>query len=601
MFLIQILKKHYVLIILLVIISIGAAIFEGFGMTLVFPFLQGFSGMTGFKVPFPFNIVSEIFMGIQLAQRMRLIAILLFLSTVIKGILVYTSIVLSNRLRVFSVRDLRLKCAKQIMQVDIGYFNKQRASDFYFIFDSATESSTGAVINLFGNALPQIFTILILLGFLFVLSVKLTLLSISLVFFSAFFMGSLTRRVSRAGQLVIERRYIFNKVLFDIFNGMKLIRLFNRENHIVNKFENSVDEYNAATSTVTKLSGIVGPLFETFGIGILALIFIFGSFILPSNTGAWIGILGTFVIILTRIINPAKSLIQTKTAIAEKMPAVKVLENFLETSNKPYIKNGSLKFIELKDGLTFDKVTFGYNPKDKSVLKDVSFFIPKGSRIGIVGRSGSGKSTIIELLLRFYDPQHGKILIDDISLSDFDLNQWRRLIGVVSQDTFLFNDTIKNNISFAKEEITQSEIEAAAKQAHIHDFICSLPNAYDTFIGDRGVLLSGGQRQRISIARAIITSPEILVFDEATSSLDTESEQIVQAALNDISKEKTLITIAHRLSTITASDSIIVLDSGKVIDMGRHEELFKRCLLYKKLVELQKLEEENGGLSNELI
>lgn len=589
MFLLHRVIHHYLLIFLLVIVSMGAAIFEGFGITLVFPFLQGFTDTANIGIPPPFNKIFYFFSGMALPERLQLIAIILILVTVIKSALIFISVCLTNYLRILIIKYFRMESVKQIMQVGIGYFNKQRISDFHFIFESCTESSAGTIVNLIGTALPQVFTVLLLLFFLFLLSFKLTLLSIVLVLIVSFSLGHVTHLVSKGGQKVIDSRYNFNRILFDIFNGMKLIRLFNRENYIINKFQSSVEGYNKNTSMVVKLSSSVPLIFETLGVTIFSIILIVGSFIMSEDKGIWLGILATFIIILARIINPAKSLVQIRTNIIEKLPAVSELRHFLSPQNKLYISNGKKVFTGFKKGIIFQNVTFSYN-KETVVLYNVSFSIPKGIKLGIVGRSGSGKSTIIELLLRFYDPQEGRIFIDDVDLRDLDFNSWRRHIGVVSQDAFLFNDTIKFNIAFAKEDAREEEIEIAARRAHIHEFISTLPNGYNTFIGERGVLLSGGQIQRICIARAILTQPEILIFDEATSSLDTESEKIVQEALNEIGRGKTAITIAHRFSTVSNSDKIIVIEEGRIIEQGSHLYLMQNSSLYKRLVEIQRIE-----------
>jgi len=241
--------------------------------------------------------------------------------------------------------------------------------------------------------------------------------------------------------------------------------------------------------------------------------------------------------------------------------------------------------------IEFKNVNFKYTEDQDMVLRNLSFVVEKGAKVGVVGSSGAGKSTIGELLLRFYDPLEGSVCVDGINIKELDVHQWRRLIGVVSQDIFLFNDTVKANIAFANPEVTVEGIEQAARRAYAHDFIKELPQGYDTFVGDRGVLLSGGQKQRIAIARAILNEPEILLFDEATSALDTQSEEIVQKTLDDISRNKTVITIAHRLSTVSDSDKILVIDKGEIIQQGSHQELLgQKNGLYSQLVAMQNLE-----------
>ena len=243
-------------------------------------------------------------------------------------------------------------------------------------------------------------------------------------------------------------------------------------------------------------------------------------------------------------------------------------------------------------------MTFGYNAGETIVLKNVSFRIPRGEKVGVAGASGAGKSTLSELLLRFYDPQEGQILVDGLDLKEFDIVSWRKKIGIVSQDVFLFNDSIRANISFGKPNASPDEIEEAARKAHAHEFIQEMPEGYDTLVGDRGVRLSGGQKQRIAIARAIILDPEILILDEATSALDTEAERIVQRALDDVASGRTVFTIAHRLSTIAHYDKILVMDSGQIVEQGRHEELLQKGGIYKRLVEMQDLKNTDLSIRN---
>jgi len=278
---------------------------------------------------------------------------------------------------------------------------------------------------------------------------------------------------------------------------------------------------------------------------------------------------------------------QARVAIRGDSPSYREVFEFIDTCDKPYIASGKKKIEKFSDSIEFSNVSFKYSSREINALNNISFKIPCGAKVGIVGSSGSGKSTIIELLLRFYDLQKGKIAIDGVDLKDLDLYSWRSRVGVVTQDTFLFHDTIGANIAYSNPKATKREIEQAAEQAHAHDFIKQLPQGYDTLVGDRGVLLSGGQKQRIAIARAVLMNPDIFVFDEATSSLDTESEEIVQKALYEVSKGKTVIAIAHRLSTVYDSDTIIVLDEGRIIGQGKHKELINQGGIYSKLVQMQ--------------
>jgi subfamily B ATP-binding cassette protein MsbA len=284
-----------------------------------------------------------------------------------------------------------------------------------------------------------------------------------------------------------------------------------------------------------------------------------------------------------------KAINSLRGSIASCLPALKEIERFFQESREATVVSGRELFRGFKDRIEFRNVHFRYRSDILSVLDGVSFVIKKGMRVGIVGASGSGKSTLVEVLLRFYDPQDGAIKVDNRELKDFDVVSWRKSIGFVPQDIFLFHDTVAANIAFPDPVASQEAIERAAARAYAHEFILSLPLGYNTRVGDRGVLLSAGQRQRVAIARAILNEPEILIFDEATSALDTESEQIIQQAIEEISKGKTVISIAHRLSTVASSDMIIVIDKGKIIESGTPKELLSRDGIYKKFFDLQSM------------
>jgi ABC-type multidrug transport system fused ATPase/permease subunit len=586
------LLRQHSLILALLITSIGAAMLEGMAIALVFPILQGTVNIGKASFPFPFNILAPMFADLAIGRRLQIVALLLISITAVKNLLIYSSGLFASRLQLIVIKHFRVKCIDQLMRVGMNYFNKQRASDFQIIIDGYTESTAGAIVGLIGTAVPQVFTALILMLLLFLLSWKLTLISSGLVLLASLLLGRVTRNILHASRILYEARIKFNRVVLDAIIGMKLIRLFSREKYMAQKFEGQVDSYNQARFKADQLILMVSPAFETIGIGMLAVILFIGSFLIATNSGERLGILLTFVIVISRLIMPIKTLNQVRATVMEKLPILQEVLLFLSTEKKEYMKNGTLPMAGLKQGINLNQVTFGYNPKEAIVLREVSFEIAKGTKVGIVGTSGSGKSTLTELLLRFYDPQEGRILVDGVDLREYDLGSFRKRIGVVSQDIFLFNDTIRANIAFANPAATEEEVEAAARKAYAHEFIENLPHGYGTMIGERGVLLSGGQRQRIAIARAILIDPEILIFDEATSSLDTESERFVQTALDTVGRGKTVITIAHRLSTIFDSDNIIVVEEGRVVEQGRHEDLLGLNGLYAKLVRMQDLERQ---------
>jgi ABC-type branched-subunit amino acid transport system ATPase component len=309
--------------------------------------------------------------------------------------------------------------------------------------------------------------------------------------------------------------------------------------------------------------------------------------IFANTLSAYSTVMLTYFIVLFRLLPFINRLNGIRTGLAGCYPSLDIVHDFLRLDNKPFMAFGSLRFEGLNQEIHFNKISFSYPQHDEVVLKDIDLKLPKGKTLALVGSSGSGKTTLADLLPRFYDPTQGCIFLDGIDLREFDPVTLRRAMGIVSQDTFLFNASIRANIAYAHPDASDEEIFIAAKQANAYEFIDRLPNKFDTLIGDRGVLLSGGQKQRLSIARALLQNPQILILDEATSALDTVSEKLVQAAIENLSKDRTTLVIAHRLSTISRADQIAVLDHGKVVEIGTHDELLQKQGAYYRLYSLQ--------------
>jgi len=563
-----------------------ASLLEGIGISLILPIINGNGGMGSFVIPFPFNRLMGAFAGMDIATKLKIVAISLIGITGIKSFMLYLNNLYVCKLQIKAMKHFRIKCFEQLMNVGLSYFNKNNSADYQTIC-SGYAGTLATWVSLLGGAGPKVFNIIVLIMMMFILSWKMLVISMLLIIFVSLFLRNIYLRAETAGKLYSSAIMTINQHLLNSILGMKVIRIFNRENETMLSYEKEIDAYNKALYKLTESRGAVQPLFEFLGILVISIIIILASFFLFGDGENRLGILVVFLVVFQRLISPVMMINQLRVALVGDLPAFREVFKFLDVKNKHYVINGKGKFPGLKSMIEFNNVSFSYQKDKMIVLDKIKFYIKKGTKVGIVGSSGAGKSTITELLLRFYDPDSGEILVDGLDLKTLDLGSWRNSVGVVSQDIFLFNDTIKGNISYAKPSATLVEIEAAARKAHAHNFICEMPNGYDTLIGDRGVLLSGGQRQRIAIARAIIINPEILIFDEATSALDTESEKIVQEALEDVGKGRTVITIAHRLSTIFDSDKIIVLDAGKVVGEGRHEELYAAGGLYTKLVNMQ--------------
>ena len=585
------LRRFRGLIIAIGILGVGISLSESFGVALIIPLLEGIGQGEALSLPFPFNKISLYFSQMNLAQRIQAVALFMIVFMGLKNLLIYINGVTTSFLQQKTIKYYRMLCFEQLMRVRLGYFNLQRLGHIQAVIVKNTEYVGGLVCN-FANIIPQLLIVILLLSMLCILSWQMTLISLMLVGISSFILRGVARKAEHAGKASEIAVQNINSTLFDVLTGMKIIRLFNRQKDMVYKFSSDAGRYKESLLSLNKINVLVPPLFEFIGITSLAVIMLIGSFVLRRYGDASLQVLLIFIFIFFRLMPSAKLLNTMRVTIAGFWPFLTRIHKFIQAKQDLYIKNGTKTFSGLKKSIEMRRVNFSYDLKDAVVLRDVSFSISKGAKVGIVGPSGGGKSTIVELLLRFYDPQDGQLLIDGIDLCQLDVNSWRRHIGVVTQDTFLFNDTVWENIAFAKPQATKEEIEKALKRAHAYDFVRELPQGYDTMLGERGVRLSGGQRQRIAIARAILAEPEILVFDEATSALDTEAEQIVQGALDEISRGKTVLTIAHRLSTISDADIIFVIAEGCIVQKGTHQDLVDKEGIYKRLVGLQTLANE---------
>ena len=531
----------------------------------------------------------EAFAGVSTADRLQIIAVLLAVVICSKNVLLFFGTFLTCKLQILSQEHFQLSCFKQLTKVGMGYFHSKRGGEFQTICVNHAQV-LGAFVNMTGNVVPKFLNILVYLTMMIILSWKMTVLSIGLAGFASLILRNIMSKTETVGKELTQRMSHLNSLFLEFLQAMKVIHLFGREKETVDSYHTTMTRYNKSVFQMTILRGSVAPLFESIGIIALGVIMFIGVILFFEEESTGLPAMAMFLVIFQRISSSAMALNQYRVNVLGDLPAYKKVFQFLASDDKQYLDNGSVPFTHLESVIELKNVQFSYNTQDNLILKDVSFAVLKGSKVGIVGGSGVGKSTLTELLLRFYDPQGGQILVDGTDLREIDIGSWRKRIGVVSQDTFLFNDTICANIAYTRPEASQEEIESAAKKAHAHEFIQDLQQGYETLTGDRGVLLSGGQKQRIAIARAILLEPEIFIFDEATSALDTESEQIVQLALNELGEGRTVITIAHRLSTVFNSDQIIVIEAGEIVEQGTHEALLQKQGAYHKLVRMQRLD-----------
>ena len=367
---------------------------------------------------------------------------------------------------------------------------------------------------------------------------------------------------------------------------MRIIKLFTAQDKMKDKFNDEVKEYGKQNLSMYKRFELSNPLSEFLSITTVAVILLIGGgMVLDNSSDVSASEFIAFIIIFSQVIPPAKTMTTTFNTVQRGLASADRVFEYVDKLDIRESESGDINIENLKKGIEFNNVSFAYDEED--VLKNISFKINKGEKVAIVGPSGGGKSTIIDLLSKFYIVDKGKVLVDGIDISRYNTSQLRNIIGIVTQESILFHDSIRNNISFGDESIDEEKIIESAKVANAYKFINSLEDKFDTVIGERGLKLSGGQRQRICIARAIYKDPPILIFDEATSSLDSESESSVQKAIEEVMKNRTSIIIAHRLSTIKNVDKIIVVDNGKIVEIGKHNDLIKSNNVYSKFIKMQ--------------
>jgi len=534
---------------------------------------------------------SQVAGAMALPDRVRVAAIALIVIYLVRGILAYGSQMLSFLLQVLVDRELRRQVFGQLLQVELGFIHRERIGNLFTLLN-AYPHRTSSLIDTVMGGITHLFTIAIYTAGLFLVSWQLTLIALGLLLgVTTLLRVRFAARFKQAGRDMKRAMKRLNSIGIESLSGIKLIHLFSREQQSMARFEDALQEYQDYVVQRAKLISLMRPLFNTMNVLVLGLLLIAGTFFLPSETSSWIARMGVFLLIVSRLMAPAAALNTMRAQITSLYPVVQELLEFLRREDKPYLKNGRIRFQALKAGIALHRVTFRYDPSEPPVIENVTMEIGRGRMTAVVGPSGAGKTTLVNLIARLYDCEEGRITVDGVDLRDLDIASWHARIGVVSQDTFIFNDTVSANLRFAREDAREEEIRRAAELANAHDFIMSLPQGYETVLGDRGVRLSGGQQQRVSIARAILSDPQVLILDEATSHLDSETERLIQEAIDRVSQNRTTLVVAHRLSTIRHADNIVVFKEARVVEQGSHEELMRQRGHYWGLVEAQRLEE----------
>ncbi len=516
------------------------------------------------------------------------ICLILIISVVFANLFNYLTLMLQAKARTNAVTNLRNSVFNRITELDMGYFTDARKGDLMTKVSTDVQNIEATIVNSLTVLFKEPFLIMGYFFILFFISAELTFYTLLLVPLSGSAISYIAKRLKRRAQFTQESISRLTNILEETLSGIRIIKAFNAQWYTQKKFTSEAGVYARQSMKMATKSNLSAPLAQVLGTSMLCLILLIGGHMVLSDShqldpSKFI----LFLITFGQLIVPAKNIANAFTNIQKGLVSSERVFQLIDTPIKVTDHENAQDLINYKSHISFEGVDFAY--ADRKVLNDISFHITKGSTVAMVGQSGGGKSTIADLLARFYDPAKGSIRVDGLDIKDITISSLRKKMGIVTQESILFNDTIRQNISFGKAEADLEEIIAAAKIANAHQFIMQLEKGYDTIIGEQGSKLSGGQKQRMSIARALLKNPEILILDEATSALDSESEKLVQDAILNLTKNRTTLVIAHRLSTIQNADLILVLKEGKIIQSGSHLELIKEAGVYKTLLEIQNL------------
>lgn len=589
-----------------IVLNVLSAIFNVFSFTLLIPILNILFktgentkvyeymewGSEGIKEVAVNNFYYYVTQMIEThGPQMTLLFMGLFLAfmTMLKTSCYFGSSAIMIPLRTGVVRDIRVMVYSKVMHLPLGFFSEERKGDII----ARMSGDVGEIENSITSSLDMLLKnpILILLYFstLIVTSWQLTLFTVLVLPGMGWLMGKVGKKLKRKSLEAQGKWSDTMSQLEETLGGLRIIKAFIAEDKMVDRFKQCSDELRDATNKVAIRQSLAHPMSEFLGTLLIVLVLWFGGLlILGDGTSMEASTFIFYMVILYSIINPLKDFAKAGYNIPKGLASMERVDKILKAENPIKEPVNPLPLHGMNDRIEFKDLSFSYDGK-REVLKHVNLMVPKGQTIALVGQSGSGKSTLVDLLPRYHDVQLGEITIDGVNIKNFRIHDLRALIGNVNQEAILFNDTFFNNIAFGVENATMEQVIEAAKIANAHDFIMETELGYQTNIGDRGGKLSGGQRQRISIARAILKNPPILILDEATSALDTESERLVQEALERLMKTRTTIAIAHRLSTIKNANEICVLYEGEIVERGKHEELLEKNGYYKRLNDMQSL------------
>jgi subfamily B ATP-binding cassette protein MsbA len=568
--------------------NIGAALLDVFSLTLLIPFLDALFGTEtlGKVTELQQRMIGALLRADDPMGSLRNIIGVILVAVTLKNILVWLSGQFGAALQEYVTRDLRNTLHSHLQRLPLAYFTRTKAGQVLARVLQDTQQTKQVITEAVTRSIQSTAVVITSIVTMFVMSWRLSLISLIVAPLLIGLLQPILRKLRKGHKRLGNQYGDLTSVVQESITGMRLVKAYRGEEYEEGRFREASDRYSKGMVRVNRIAFLAQPITETVATAIAMLILLVGARQVQVDGTMTGSELITFLLIVMRMLQPLKQLSQVPTVAQQSLAAAERVFEVFDEPTETSRDRGTRTVARLEGTVTFQRVGFAYD--DRPVLRDISFTARRGEVVALVGPSGAGKSTLVDLIPRFYEPTEGRILLDGVDTQEITLASLRSLTGIVSQDTVLFNDSVRHNIAYgAAGRYTDAQVEAAARAANAHDFILALPQGYDTVLGERGTRLSGGQRQRLAIARALLADPPILILDEATSALDTESERLVQEAIDRLLSGRTVFVIAHRLSTIQHASQILVLDRGRIVEQGTHASLLALGGTYQRLHSLQ--------------